>query len=299
MTVGLARAYFALQAVAGAVWWVGVFSSGDVRRWTLGEWDPAVVAGPDLLFFVAGSAWLALAPRRWVAVVVTVWTLGVTIALTIYGLVAQAAGWGVVIMAAASIGTIVCAATLWFGSLPTDWFFNGPFAFRPAKAASGASHVRRSLTQLVIFWSAFFLVVPAIVVWVEGRLGLSAPFLDAAALTPIAVVVFATGSALGLWSCLTMAVVGEGTPLPADTASKLVIRGPYSFVRNPMAVAGAAQTAAVGLLVGSWIVILLAFVGCLAWDLVIRPVEEADLADRFGDDYEAYCDDVSCWLPSR
>ena len=51
-----ARCYFALQAAAGAVWWVAVFASADVRTWTLGGWDPAVLVVPDLILFVGTSA---------------------------------------------------------------------------------------------------------------------------------------------------------------------------------------------------------------------------------------------------
>mgnify|MGYP000073252074 CR=1 FL=1 len=47
------------------------------------------------------------------------------------------------------------------------------------------------------------------------------------------------------------------------------------------------------------IVIVLAIAGALAWNLVIRPVEEADLADRFGVDYDRYHASVDCWLPKR
>ncbi|MEZ5378782.1 MAG: methyltransferase [Acidimicrobiales bacterium] len=74
---------------------------------------------------------------------------------------------------------------------------------------------------------------------------------------------------------------------------------PYGYVRNPMAVAGAAQTAAIGAVVGSWSVIALAAVGAVLWNLVIRPVEEADLAARFGEDYDRYHSTVRCWVPTR
>ena len=72
---------------------------------------------------------------------------------------------------------------------------------------------------------------------------------------------------------MTMALIGEGTPLPAETARKLVVAGPYRYVRNPMAVAGVIQTASIGLLFGSWMVVVLA--GPVG-------VERADPADRGG-----------------
>ena len=299
MTLRRARSYFGLQAVAGALWWISVFLFADVRRLTLGDWDPWLLLAPDVALFVFGSLWVAILTSRFAAMVVAIWTVGVTVALVVYGLIERAAGLGAVAMTVATIGTVVSALTVGRGRLPTEWFFQGPFAFRPAGDAGGATHVRRSLAQLLVFWTAFFVAVPIAVSAVERRLDISLQALDDDAWVRVGWFVFALGSALGLWSCLTMALVGQGTPLPAETARKLVIRGPYRYVRNPMAVAGAFQTAAIGLVVGSWIVIVLAVAGAVIWDALIRPAEEADLATRFGDDYEHYRDNVRCWIPTR
>jgi protein-S-isoprenylcysteine O-methyltransferase Ste14 len=65
-----------------------------------------------------------------------------------------------------------------------------------------------------------------------------------------------------------------------------------------MAVAGAVQTASVGLWLGSWTVVAIALAGAVGWDLVIRPVEEADLAARLSADYDRYRDAVRCWIPT-
>ena len=54
------------------------------------------------------------------------------------------------------------------------------------------------------------------------------------------------GAAIALWCVFTFAFIGKGTPAPFDPPRRLVIRGPYRFVRNPMyigagiALAGAA-----------------------------------------------------------
>jgi protein-S-isoprenylcysteine O-methyltransferase Ste14 len=37
--------------------------------------------------------------------------------------------------------------------------------------------------------------------------------------------------------------------------------------------------------------------GVLVWQFVLRPVEERDLAARFGAAYEAYRRAVRCWWP--
>jgi hypothetical protein len=42
------------------------------------------------------------------------------------------------------------------------------------------------------------------------------------------------GTAIALWCVFTFVFIGKGTPAPFDPPRKLVIRGPYRFVRNPM-----------------------------------------------------------------
>ena len=108
---------------------------------------------------------------------------------------------------------------------------------------------------------------------------------------------FVLGGALGLTSGAVMAVRGRGTPLPADCPRELVVAGPYRFVRNPMAVAGLAQGVAVGIFLGSPVVVAYALAGGPAWHLLVRPWEEADLERRFGEPYRRYRAAVRCWLP--
>lgn len=297
--VSVARAYFLVQAVGGAAWWAAVFASDDVRRWTLGGWDPAILVVPDLVLFVGASAAAGLLGNRVAAVITATWTTLVTVALALYGLSSQAAGWGVVLMSIATLCTLAASATMWFGYLPTGWFFAGPFSFRVADEGSDASHVRRSLAQLAVFWTTFFLVIPTLIMVIEERLDLSWRALEEPGIALFGACIFLVGSAIGLWSCLTMAVRGKGTPLPAETAKELVITGPYRFIRNPMAVGGLLQTLGVALVIGSWMVIVMAVAGALVWNSLIRPTEEADLADRFGEPYRRYSEDVRCWIPSR
>lgn len=297
--VSVARAYFALQAVGGAAWWVAVFASDSVRSGTLGRWDPAIVVAPDLILFVGASAMTAVFGSRIAAVIAAVWTTAVTVALGVYALVEQEAGWGVVLMSVATVGTLASAATMWFGYLPTGWFFVGPFSFRVADEAPDVHHLRRSLAQLVVFWTTFFVVVPLALMTIEERLHLTWSALDREGVRLAGATAFLLGSAAGLWSCVTMALRGKGTPLPAETARELVITGPYRIVRNPMAVAGLLQTAGVGLVVGSWMVIVVAVAGALVWNVSIRPTEEADLVARFGDPYRRYAERVRCWVPTN
>lgn len=294
-----ARLFFAAQSALGAAWWIAVALSPSMRRWTLGDWRPELVAGPDLVLFVGASAAAAITASRWWALVVVSWTVGITAALGISGLLSRQAGWGVVAMAVSSVGTTGAASTIWFGELPFGRvFFVGPFRFRESRERSGASHLAHGLSQLVVFWTGLLIATPILVAWAERRLRLALPPLESVP-EAVGAGLFLAASALGVWSLVAMALRGEGTPLPAATARKLVVAGPYRYVRNPMALAGGLQTIGVGLVLGSWAVLVLAFSGAIAWHTLIRPREEDDLVDRFGGAYVAYRESVRCWLPRR
>ena len=79
-----------------------------------------------------------------------------------------------------------------------------------------------------------------------------------------------------------MAVHGQGTPVPFDGPRRLVVTGPYTLVRNPMAIAGLVQGMAVALWHGSVAVSAYVIAGGILWHFVVRPREEEDLARTFG-----------------
>lgn len=94
-----------------------------------------------------------------------------------------------------------------------------------------------------------------------------------------------------------MARRGGGTPLPIDAASRLVVDGPYRFVRNPMAIAGLAQALGVAIAIGSWMTLVYVAIGAAIWQWVVRPGEEPQLLRQFGGSYAAYRNAVRCWIP--
>ncbi len=106
-------------------------------------------------------------------------------------------------------------------------------------------------------------------------------------------------SLMGLYSGWIMSWVGRGTPLPIDCPNVLVTNGPYKYLRNPMAVAGIGQGISVGLILGSWMVILYAISGAFLWHFLVRPAEEADLQTRFGKEYMDYKVKVRLWWPRQ
>ncbi|TBN58373.1 isoprenylcysteine carboxylmethyltransferase family protein [Glaciihabitans arcticus] len=286
-----ARLYFAVQALAGAAWWVGVFTVPAVRTLTLGSLDPVLVAAFDIPLFVIASAIAAMGWRP-AAAVATGWTILVALALALYATVTTEAGWGVLVMVAAAGASVLALLLMLFGRIPTEWMTTGPFAFT---SATGTRHVSNTVAQLVVFWGFFLVMAPLAIVFLEQRwqLHLTLGWPVAAA----GVVILIAASALGLWSAVTMSTVGHGTPLPSAMPTSLVIAGPYRFVRNPMAVAGIVQGVAVGLILSSWLVVTYAIVGSLLWNYAVRPLEEADLEHRFGEDFREYAATVRCWIP--
>ena len=162
--------------------------------------------------------------------------------------------------------------------------------FRVAVPASFARNYTKTLIQTAVMWGVFLILLPSIVAAVEGDRGFPVHRPSAAAL-------FVLFGALGLWGGFVMARVGEGTPLPLDTAPNLVIAGPYRWVRNPMAISAPAQAAALSLWHGSWLLLAYGVGGAIAWNVIIRPPEERDLLERFGAPYAAYRDAVRCWVP--
>ncbi|KSU70497.1 Phospholipid methyltransferase [Pseudarthrobacter enclensis] len=289
------RAYFGLQAIAGASWWIAVFTSSMVREATLGNLNPVAVAALDLPLFVVASAFAGFGFRA-AAVVSTCWTSIVAVALATYATITTEAGWGAVIMLAAAAGALIALCLILLGRLPTSWIIRGPFTFRPAKShPSAAKHVASTFVQIVIFWGSFLVVIPVTLAALEQRWAATLPFPSFAGPFGLAVLVLAI--ALGLWSAVAMSTLGDGTPLPLAMANRLVIAGPYRWVRNPMAVAGIVQGAAVGLILQSWFVVAYAVAGSLVWNYAVRPLEEFDLKERFGEEFQRYQETVKCWIP--
>lgn len=105
------------------------------------------------------------------------------------------------------------------------------------------------------------------------------------------------GAAIALWCVFTFVFVGKGTPAPFDPPQRLVIRGPYRFVRNPMYIGAGLGLVGPALFYESISMAIYAACFLLAAHLFVIAYEEPALRRRFGSDYEAYCGAVRRWLP--
>jgi protein-S-isoprenylcysteine O-methyltransferase Ste14 len=105
------------------------------------------------------------------------------------------------------------------------------------------------------------------------------------------------GASVALWCIFTFASIGRGTPAPFDPPRRLVIRGPYHFVRNPMYIGAGLALASAALFYES--LPLLGYTGFffIATHLFVMGYEEPTLRRTFQQEYEAYCRQVRRWWP--
>lgn len=164
---------------------------------------------------------------------------------------------------------------------------------RESRSSSSVVNLVKTLIQVALFWGFFLWLLPSLILRVEDLLGL--PSFSGNGF--LGWTLFGLLSAIGLSSGVIFALWGKGTPLPLDTATQLVVRGPYRFVRNPMAVAGIGQGISVGIVYGSPWVILYSLAGAVLWHIFARPWEEQDLELRFGEPYSSYRKAVPLWVP--
>lgn len=156
------------------------------------------------------------------------------------------------------------------------------------------SVIVRAITYAVVFAGVVLVYLPARLL---GWSGLVRP----ASLGPfqiLGMVVGAIGFAVAVWCILAFAFVGKGTPAPFDAPRRLVVRGPYRFVRNPMYIGAGLVLAGAALFYRSLLLLGYAAVLLLIAHLFVMWYEEPALRRAFGKDYEAYCHRVRRWLPS-
>ena len=290
-----AAIYFVIQGLAVISWWALLYLVPLTRQYFLLERssETSLMAFwlADLSFLGIGSlaaSWLCYRDHEFARIA----------AWFVTGAVSYAAVYCFAFALMTDVGwlgvTMMFPAMIWSGVFAVGLSFEKTM-FREAAETSTNWILVKTLTQIIVIWSVILVVFPYLITIVEDKLGiirLQFPFQR-----PLAAIVFVAISSLGVWGSIVMSRIGKGTPLPLDHAKHLVIRGPYAFVRNPMAVSGVGQGVAVAVFLGSPLVALYALMGSLVWQLIFRPLEEDDLVRRFGKPYEEYKNAVKCWIP--
>ncbi len=112
-------------------------------------------------------------------------------------------------------------------------------------------------------------------------------------------VLLVAGIAVLLDAFLRFVREGRGTPAPVAPTERLVVGGPYRYVRNPMYLAVGATIVGQALLLGRAVLLAYAAVFFLAVVAFVHGYEEPTLAHRYGPRYEGYRRAVPGWWPRR
>lgn len=152
----------------------------------------------------------------------------------------------------------------------------------------------RAITYAALFIGLVLIYVPvSILSWS----GIDRP--AAIEVQQVAGMMIATaGAAIALWCIFTFASFGRGTPAPFDPPRRLVIQGPYRFVRNPMYIGAGLALAGASFFYESLSLWGYTGIFILICHLFVVLYEEPMLRRTFGQEYELYCHQVRRWLPS-
>jgi protein-S-isoprenylcysteine O-methyltransferase Ste14 len=146
------------------------------------------------------------------------------------------------------------------------------------------------------------LFIGLVLVYLPGRClswsGIVAPAKTGAAQVA-GMIMVAIGTVIALWCVFTFVFIGKGTPAPFDPPRKLVIGGPYRFVRNPMYIGAGMTLARRGALLRVAFDLNYTCLFFLITHLFVVLYEEPRLRRTFGDEYEAYFRRVRRWLPKK
>ena len=120
----------------------------------------------------------------------------------------------------------------------------------------------------------------------------------ATTLLAVAGVVLIALGAVGLVECfLRFALQANGTPAPFAPTERLVVRGLYRFVRNPMYVAVLLLILGQTLLFANVGLLVYAILAWTAFHVFVVSVEEPRLRHRYAEEYAAYAAEVRRWRP--
>jgi protein-S-isoprenylcysteine O-methyltransferase Ste14 len=109
----------------------------------------------------------------------------------------------------------------------------------------------------------------------------------------------AAGAVALVHAFVRFVVEGVGTPAPITPTQRLVVGGPYRFVRNPMYLAVTAAIVGQALVLGQPGLLLYAAAVGGVMAAFAHGYEEPTLQRRFGAQYEAYRRAVPAWWPRR
>jgi len=152
----------------------------------------------------------------------------------------------------------------------------------------------RALVYATVFVGLLLVILPRQILTVSGIVRPAG--IGSWQIAGLAILVL--GGAVALWCILTFALVGKGTPAPFDPPRKLVVAGPYRWVRNPMYIGAGGVLVGTALFYESAALVAFAAGFLLAAHLFVVFYEEPTLERTFGAQYADYRNAVQRWVPT-
>ena len=155
----------------------------------------------------------------------------------------------------------------------------------------------RALAYLVVVGGSWLVALPACILIVETG-GALPGFRNLPALL-LGIIVFTLGFGVACWAGYYLIQYGHGTPLPLDPPRRLVVSGPYQWVRNPQGIGMVLMVVGEVVAIRSWCLCCLLPATLIYLELVVGPWEERQMASDFGSEYAAYVGRTQKWIPRR
>jgi protein-S-isoprenylcysteine O-methyltransferase Ste14 len=147
----------------------------------------------------------------------------------------------------------------------------------------------RHLAAVLLLPGVVTIGVPGVIVW-QTDAGLRPPAV-------VGIPLITAGVLLVISTVALFVTVGRGTLAPWDPTTRLVVEGPYRYVRNPM-ISGVLFTLLGEAACFASFPLLTWFAAVLGVNAVYFPlVEERGLRRRFGAEYDEYAANVPRWIP--
>ena len=151
----------------------------------------------------------------------------------------------------------------------------------------------RTLTYGSLFVAFLLVFLPARVLEWSGVMRPNA----IGPLQVVGALVVLAGAVLAAACVVAFAWLGRGTPAPFDPPRRLVVSGPYRWIRNPMYLGATLALLGAALFYQSLPLAGYTLLFIAVAHLFVRLYEEPTLARKFGREYVEYRSRVGRWLP--
>ena len=156
----------------------------------------------------------------------------------------------------------------------------------------------RLLKTIIILPGTVLVIVPAVILLATSNSRFPPEHIGPAqALFWLGLVFAGIGFFLAALTVSLFMKFGQGTPAPWDPPQKLVVHGPYRYVRNPMITSVLFMLAAEAMFFQSWPIFFWLVLFFLLNNIYFPFFEERSLEKRFGSDYLEFKKHVPRWIP--